>query len=805
MGDFNLNLYNPFNLRNIRCFIDGMLSFNCFPVINIPTMINENNIRTKYSLIDHIWTNFKKGSNHVAGVIDYLISDHLPMFYVFSHSCSEVVKVVKFRSLSGVNIQRFISSIDNVDFTSVYSAENPNDAFKFFYDKFFHVFNSSFPIQKKKLNRKKSKEPWVTPLLKKCIKKKYFMYNLLRRGLILRRDFLKYKKLLLWVTKRIKQNYYNDEFTKIGGDTRKTWKSINSLLSRGKENIIKHIYNRNGGVLKGIDAANYFNNFFTNVATDLLQNVFVNNNFSFLNKINPILDSFYLCPTNEVEINDIMLKLPNKANSLYDIKPKILLQVKTVILPLLVYLFNYCIKWGTYPNILKLARIVPVFKDGSLFQVTNYRPISNLITFNKIFEILIYNRLNSFVLKNNILSNIQFGFRSRSNTNLAIFTLLKDFMKAFNRKSYTIALFIDLRKAFDLVDRNILLRKLYTYGIRGIAHDFIKSYLSNRTQYTTFDNFDSTCLETTHGVPQGSVLGPALFNLFINDICNIPDAEKVLFADDTVLYVSDDNLDVCVERINLIIKNLLIWLSENRLLANTNKTKLMLITPKFVDRMPVILFDGEVLEWVTHIKYLGMYLDRNLNFIRQTDEICGKLSRFQGVFYALAPLVPRSVLVKIYYSLVYPTLIQNIIIWGGLYEIHYNRVSVILNKILRIILNVKSNEHNIPLVSVNTMYKQLGFLKFKDIFRYFLLKFIHFISYDRFDIFIDNFAVFLPSNQYNIRNNRINLPLIRTNTEKHFTIYQACLLMREIPEDLIVPQSAGTLKKKFKQLCLSRY
>ena len=286
------------------------------------------------------------------------------------------------------------------------------------------------------------------------------MYNLLKRGLILRRDFLMYKNLLLWVTKRIKNNYYNDEFIRFGGDTRKTWKNINSLLNRRRGSGIKQICSHDGSFLKGVEAANYFNNFFINVATNLLENAPLNNNFSFLSKINPILDSFYIYPTNEIEIGDIMQKLPNKGNSLYDIKPRILLYVANVIIPVLVYLFNYCVKSGTYPDVLKMARIVPVFKDGSLFQVTNYRPISNLITFNKIFELLTLNRLNSFIAKNNILSNIQFGFRPKSNTNLAIFTLLKDFIKTVNRKTYTIALFIDLRKAFDLVDRNILLLKL---------------------------------------------------------------------------------------------------------------------------------------------------------------------------------------------------------------------------------------------------------------------------------------------------------------------------------------------------------
>ena len=803
LGDFNVNLYNPLNLRYVCQFINNLLSHNCFPIITIPAKINENNPTTRYSLIDHIWSNFKKGTNHSAGVIEYLISDHLPTFYFFSKSGNSFKNVLKSRQLSNAGIQDFIKLVGDIDFSSIYSMSNPNEVFDFFYDKLFKAFNLSFPLKVKKINKNKINKPWITPLLKKCIKKKFYMYNLLKRGLISRNRFLIYKNLLLWVTKRIRNNYYNNEFQRNKGDVRKTWSDINVLLNRKKTTGVREIKGDNGNVLKGRDAANYFNNFFTNIATNLMREFSSNNDFTFLNRINPVFNSFFLYPTNIVEIFDVLYRLPNKGNNVYDMKPKLLLHVSDIILPVLVYIYNLCIECGIYPNALKTARVVPIFKSGCKLNAANYRPISNLISINKIFEILTLNRLKSFLEKNKVFSDIQFGFRPKSSTSLAIFTLLSGFVETFNKKMYTVALFIDLRKAFDLVDRDILIRKLNIYGIRGVASKFIKSYLENRQQYTSFNNHESNLQNTTHGVPQGSVMGPVLFNLFINDICNIPNAEKVLFADDTALYVSNSSLDKCILAMEEVIENLSLWLNENRLLVNTEKTKLMMISPKHINQLPNIYFNETILEWVSRIKYLGMYIDKNMNFILQTDEVCKKLSRLQGVFYALSPLVPRSVLIQIYYSLVYPVLIQNVIVWGGLNEFHSNRIGVAQNKILRIILKVKTDEYHIPQVSVNDMYRQLGFLKFKDVYRLFILKFVHFILYERFDVFIKYFRNFLPLNNHCTRNNRINLPLIRTNIEKKFTIYQTCLLMRQLPENFIVPQAPGILKKKFKELCLN--
>ena len=255
----------------------------------------------------------------------------------------------------------------------------------------------------------------------------------------------------------------------------------------------------------------------------------------------------------------------------------------------------------------------------------------------------------------------------------------------------------------------------------------------------------------------------------------------------------------------MLICELSTWLRNNKLIPNVTKTKLMLFTPRPVDVLPDVYFNGVKLEWVTSIKYLGIVIDNKLSFTLQSTEVFHKLSKIQGVFYSLSSLVPQSTLITLYYSLVYPVLIQNIIIWGGIPEANLRGIEIALNKILRNILKVKHDENNIPLMSTGEMYKMLNLLKFNDVYRYFLLRFIHDIFYKRTDFFNDYYAPLLPTHSYGTRRIKINLPPVRLEIEKQSTIFQTCKLLNEIPTELLEPQAKETLKKKFKKMAISQY
>ena len=232
----------------------------------------------------------------------------------------------------------------------------------------------------------------------------------------------------------------------------------------------------------------------------------------------------------------------NKSHGLYSYPVKIINLAKCLPSKPLTQIFNASIQKGKYPSKLKVSKVTPVFKDDDDTDPNNYRPISILSIFNRIFEKLMCKRLVNFIEKHNLINNAQYGFRTGFSTNHAILDIISSIQSNMDKKRFSCAVFINLKKAFDTVDHSILLKKLYIYGVRGILNDWFKSYLLNRTQITEIDGFISGKEHSPHGVPQGSVLGPLLFLLYINDIIKASAKLKFfLFADDTnLLYANKD-------------------------------------------------------------------------------------------------------------------------------------------------------------------------------------------------------------------------------------------------------------------------
>ena len=776
-----------------------MLSAGFFPVITIPAKINEGNPITPYSLIDQVWVNFKTGTEHDSGVVVFPLTDHFPIYYMFKSDCLGALKVIESRLINDNTMLNFITAMSNSNFNPVYNTDNLNTAFECFWRELWKVYSSSFPIKRKKVKSNLINAPWVTPDLKKCIKKKYRLFNLLRRGLIQRRQFNMYKNALTWVINKIRRKYYHEKFENDMKDTRKTWSNVNQLLGRGRKEPVRRIITDEGRIVEGPSLANHFNNYFTSVVSRIMESLPRDVNFNYLSTLVSVPHSCFFMPTNEREVLGMLKTMPNKGNSLNDIKPNVLLLVSNIICPILAYLYNLSILEGVYPCSLKIGRITPVFKSGDVSKVGNYRPISNLLTINKVFELLTFNRMMKFVDRYDILSNLQYGFRKAKSTTQAIFKLVSDLLNTFNKKYYTIALFLDLSKAFDTINREILIHKLSANGFRGVANSYLSSYMTNRKQYVTIGNHESETKLIENGVPQGSVLGPLLFN-----IVRVGRASKVLFADDAVFYITESSLDLCVARMSQLIGELSEWLVNNKLVANVNKTKLMMFTPRPVD-LPDIDFNGTVLEWVSSIRYLGIVIDDKLNFSLQASEVYKKVCKMHGVFYSLSSLMPQKTLVTVYHSLVYPIITQNIIIWGGISATNLNSIKIMLNNIMRCILNVKYDDNNIPMMSVNNMYKSLNLIKFDDIYRYFILKFLHYVFYKNLELFNKYYVPLLPMHTYETRNTKINLPMVRLEIEKHFTIFQSCKLLNELPNYLMEPQSDFSLKEKFRRYVIADY
>ena len=343
-------------------------------------------------------------------------------------------------------------------------------------------------------------------------------------------------------------------------------------------------------------------------------------------------------------------------------------------------------KYLNSPEKNKTARVVPIHKNGSTKEINNYRPISLLSIFSKIMEKIVAVRLNSFLELHSIIYPNQFGFRSGCSTTHALISITQAINRTTIDKQYGCGVFIDLKKAFDTVNHDILLLKLEHYGIRGVAYSWFKSYLSDRKQFVSLNGVDSNLKNISCGVPQGSVLGPLLFLLYINDLPNISSKLKFfLFADDTNIYFESKDLRNIEKIINIELKKFYEWLCINRLSLNISKTKFVVFHAPNKPKFPItILINNKAIDEDKYIKYLGVTLDSQLSFKFHIDELTKKISRGIGLLYKLRPFVTTKILTNVYYAIIYPFLLYGIVIWGAASKNLLNPILILQKKIVRL-------------------------------------------------------------------------------------------------------------------------
>lgn len=400
--------------------------------------------------------------------------------------------------------------------------------------------------------------------------------------------------------------------------------------------------------------------------------------------------SMALFEVPKARIHNLLLHLKtNKATGVDGISNRILKNCSNPIATFLSCCINKCIRQGKYPDMLKRAKVVPVHKGGDKEVLSNYRPISVLPSINKIFESVLNDSILSFLKHTNFLTRFQYGFRKGSNTTIAAVELLDFIHSNLDKRGPNVVsgLFIDLSKAFDAVDHLKLLEVCEKIGIRGLPLDLLKSYLSDRVQLVSVNGVSSGFEKIGFGVPQGSVLGPTLFLIFVNDLQLLDLHGKLnLYADDAaIFYASCSDSENC-GKMNEDLAKLSLYFASKRLTINEKKTKFMHFHSysKALDNTAAVQVNGRTVERVTSFEYLGLVLDTHLSWDMHCAELCKRIRPIAGILFKLKNTLPKEALLQIYFAFVHSHLNYMVGAWGHAPATNLKPVQVLQNRCLKL-------------------------------------------------------------------------------------------------------------------------
>ena len=564
--------------------------------------------------------------------------------------------------------------------------------------------------------------------------------NDLIRKKILRTNFNALRNEVTREKRQSKRDYFAAKFEKNKNTVSNIWKCIRSLvnLKPGKKSSIKLMDDNQNVISDSNIIAKIFNDHFSALGAKVQQKIpEVEGNFnSYLYKrssngklaINPDGKTFFLSPTKPEEISKLIDRLdPKKSTGPNGIPVFIIKAFKDFFSFWLSKLINFCFETGEFPDLLKLAKVIPLHKKESVLNFLNYRPISLLSVFSKIYEKAIYTRIYSYLVKNNLIYAKQFGFRGNHSVNHAIISITEHIRSLIDKGEYVCGIFVDLEKAFDTVHHDILCEKIKAYGLRGNINKLLKSYLSNRKQFVSINGHDSDVKDVTCGVPQGSSLGPLLFLIYINDLrMSLSKTSCGHFADDTFIIFHSKKPKTIETIVNTELKEVVKWLRLNKLSLNAAKTELIFFRsynhPLNYDNISIKM-NGLKLTPVDYIKYLGMYIDKFLDWNVHLAELGKKLSRANGIISKLRYNVPLNISLQVYYAIFYSYLNIGCNVWGFTSEKNTKDIQTLQNKCVRIMTFAPFNSNT------DQSFIDLGLLKVREVIKMNQLK----VVYDFYD------------------------------------------------------------------------
>ena len=630
------------------------------------------------------------------------ITDHLPCISIIKNGDYTIkgYKHVTTRMINDANRLKFTKEIDKIKDILAFQASNKSEhnienRYKNYFDHLGKIYNQCFPLTTKKIHSKTLSKPWITPHIEKLIDKKNKRFSIKNKN---NTDInnTKYKIAKKEMQKAIdveKKKYFKNLLEETNDNIKQKWNAIRLIINRKKETS-------NNCILPN----NILGQHYSTVAEKLAEKLpkITKNDIPSTSKIkkskNPP-NNFVFTSITQRQVYELILRLDStKGPGIDNIDIKSLKSIANIISHHLTSLFNDSIKTGIYPQCLKTSICIPIYKGNPLDPTdpVNYRPISILTSINKIFEQCLHTQLSQYMELNNLLPKFQYGYRKNHNTSQAILDYANYINNANANKLVTIAIFMDLSKAFDTVDKTILKHKLHELGLAELSTSLIDSYMSDRK--FCMKNDDKHYMQN-YGVPQGSILGLLLFIMYTFDMTDITRHNKVIvYADDTTVLVSGKNLTEAKQQCNDILERFNKYFTLNKLSINPSKTKFMIHKPTYKHNRhkymhdttnTKLIMDGIPLKQVNSIKFLGVMINEKLNWECHKKLICNKISKTIGLIYKCKEFLNTQDCIRMYKTFIQPHFTYAIEAWGHTVQSDSDILVKLQSKVLRIVLNCK--------------------------------------------------------------------------------------------------------------------
>ncbi len=641
------------------------------------------------------------------------------------------------------------------------------------------------PKKRVRYNKKKHKKnKWMTNGILNSINMKDRLYKIFiqtdpRNELIydrLREEYKKYRKTLRKSIREAKRLYYMRTFNTFRNDVKKTWAVINDTMNkRVKCETHDEFFVDNRIIRDPEEIANSFNDYFINIGSSIASKL--QPSLHYTQYLGNATDSRLKFNAVTLEqVSKLINRLKNKTTFGHDnISNKLLKYAKEVLVKPLTHLINQTLETGHFPSELKISRVKALFKKGDSTLLSNYRPISLLPSISKLYEYVIFDQLFDYLNQNNLLCLEQYGFRRGHSTELAALKLVDHLTKKMDRGDTPLNVYIDLSKAFDTLDHNILLEKLRYYGIHGIEHTLMYNYLTDRHQYVEYKHSLSEIKPISTGVPQGSILGPLLFLIYINDLPTVSQMfDMIMYADDTTLYCNINEY-ITEHDINTELARIYDWLTSNKLALNVSKTKFMVFhSARKIVTYPCLKLNNIEIEKVQTFNFLGLVLNSSLKWNTHINHIRTKIARTIGLMTRLKHIYPRAALLILYNALIIPNFTYCLLVWGSK-VVNDHPLHLLQKRALRIITNNDFLAHSEPIC------KELRLTKVPDMYHLSIWKFYFKLMNNRLPPYFNFMIPSLPRvcDHYAIRRPTFHLPHIVHEFAQHLVEYQMIKLLNQ--------------------------